>query len=87
MASLLPKYPDLDAALQQFTDFLRLGYNQPQIPVDPSVLGVYLIRMDYPPMGSAGAGRFLVTYHATDPKPLSMFEPHRVYTLLTISER
>jgi hypothetical protein len=86
-ASLLPKYPELDAALREFTDFLRLGYNQPEIPVGPEVPGVYLQRMDYPALGSGGTGRFLVTYHATLPKPLSMSGPQRIYTLLTISER
>jgi|SRR5579859_7279661 len=87
--ALAEKYPDLEHVLTELADLLMLGYDLPEIPVDRETdPRVYAIRLDYPPMGSAGRGAFLVTYHATDPKPnLSMTEPYRVFTLLTITER
>ncbi len=85
--ALCAKYPEINVVVDELKEALRLDYAVPEFPVDPEKLpGVYAIRLDYPPLGSAGRGRFLVTYHATDASP-SMTIPYRRFTLLTIQER
>ncbi len=85
--ALCAKYPAINTAVEDLKEALQLDYAVPEFPVDPDGLpGVYAIRLDYPPLGSAGRGRFLITYHATDPAP-SMTNPYRRFTLLTVTER
>jgi len=82
---LLVDFPILERQIEELEDALRLDYDLNEFPIDAG-LRVYAIRVDYPPHGSAGRGRFLVTYHATDPEP-SMHQPYRTVTLLTIADR
>ena len=87
LRALQSKYPKVDAAIDEFCETLVLDYELPRMLVSPKTLpNVYAHRIDYPPLGEAGLGRFLVTYHATDPAP-SPKTPYRTFTLLTISER
>jgi hypothetical protein len=65
---------------------LNLSYAIPQIAVTTATPNAFTIRLDYPPQGEAGLGRFLVLYHATEPRP-SMNLPYRTYTLIGIRER
>ena len=87
LKALQDEYPALDEEVQDLEEFLRLDYVIPEIRVDPeSVSNVYVIKLDYRPLGAAGRSRFLVTYHATDPTPLPI-TPYRTFTMLTITER
>ena len=86
VAALKAKYPDIDKALTELEDFLRLGYSIPHMPVIPPTKNTYAVTMDYPPKGAAGRRLFLVTYHATEPVTPTMQVPSRVFTLLTIRE-
>ena len=86
LAKLLTKYPELDKAIQENEYLLGLNYPLPHMPADTSSPKVYAVRIDYPPMGSRGIGRFLMTYHATDLTP-HMQIPLQTFTLLTIAER
>lgn len=90
MKTLRQKYPEIDAAFNELRDTLLLGYNVPLMPVDlPS--NVFAQKMDYPPMGSLGLGRFIVTFHhVMDEKGHAanpMTNPLRIFTFLTVSER
>ena len=82
---LRENYPAVDAAVQDLTQTLELGYALPEITSD---LGdqVYARLLDYPPKGAAGLQQFSVIYPATDPE-LSWTEPYRTFTLLTITDR
>lgn len=84
LKALHKRYPKIGAVIDRWIDDLRLGYTLPEFLVDPQYPHVYAIRVDYPPLDARGLGLFLVTYHATDPKPPSMREPTRI---LTINER
>jgi len=84
---LKEEYPQIEDPIAELEEFLCLDYDLPEIRVDPdSAPNVYAIKVDYPPKGSEGRSRFLVTYHGTDPKP-SLRDPYRTITLLTITER
>ncbi len=86
LKKLEPTYPGIRAAVAELEEFLRLDYSQPEIQVDPEAAPrVYAIKLDYPPAGAAGRSLFLITYHATDPKP-SPKTPYRTFTFLTIGE-
>ncbi len=90
LTELREKYDKIDAAVADLRDTLMLGYDLPMIPVDEADPHVFAQKMDYPPLGSLGLGRFVVTYHqvidhegyAANP----MSNPQRVFTLLTITE-
>lgn len=84
--ALSARYSELHDAVEALEDVLRLAHDLPESPIDPDFPRVYATRVDYAPLGADGHGRFLVIYHATDPKP-SMSAPYRVFTLLTIEER
>lgn len=87
LAALKEKYPDIAAEVEDLKEFLVLGYDINEIRVDPeSTSPVYVIRLDYRPLKSAGRGLFRIIYHATPPTP-SMTQSYRRYTLLRISER
>lgn len=86
MADLQGRYPEIDAAVRAFSDALEMDYVLPLFLVSGGTVGVYLHRVDYPPHGSAGLGKFIVTFHATEPRP-SPGTPFRTFTLLTINER
>ena len=87
LKKLVPPYPEIEAAIDELEEFLKLDYIIPEIAVDSEKMPrVYAVRLDYPPMKAGGRSRFLVTYHATDPDP-SMRTPYRSFTLLTINER
>ena len=90
LKALREKYDKIDAAVGDLRDVLLLGYDLPHIPVDEDIPNVFAIKVDYPPLGSLGQGRFLATYHqaidegghAANP----MNNPLRTFTLLTITE-
>ena len=84
VSSLRTRYQEIDAAVEDFRKLLRLGYILPTLPV---IANVYAMDADYPPLGAEGAGRFLVTFHVSEPAHNPMAEPYRRFTLLTIRER
>jgi hypothetical protein len=87
--ALKAQYPQIGIVVDELCEVLRFGYSLPQFLVDPHDSGypnVYLVRVDYPPLGAAGAGKFLVTYHATEPM-MSMNRPYQTFTLLSIEVR
>src|SRR5688572_19973520 len=88
LQALRAQYPDIEDVFREFSEDLRLDYlTRRERPVDPQDSpDIYMMRMDYRPMGAAGAGRFLVTYHATARLP-SMNLPYRRITFLTIEDR
>jgi len=85
LSKLSARYAKLKDVVRDLEELLKLD-SLPEIPVDPSSSpGVYATKLDYPPMGASGRQKFLVTYHATKPKP-SPITPYRTITLLTITE-
>jgi hypothetical protein len=85
--ALRTDFPAIDAAIDDLRDTLRLDYDLPEIPVNADRYpNVYLIRVDYPPLGSAGRGLFVVTYHTTDSRP-SPHDPYRTVTLIDLAVR
>lgn len=87
--ALKSSFPEIDDAITDFSDLLRLATRIPHMHADPqSKQPIYAARMDYPPLEAKGRGVFLVTYHATPPTGiLSPTTPPRVFTLLTIAVR
>ena len=86
LLQLTKKYTEIDSAIDEFSEILKCGFHLDlvQIPVDPSIsTRVYAHRMDYPPLGASGRGKFLVIYHATDPGP-SPTKPYQQITLLRL---
>jgi len=83
--ALRDRYPRIREAIDEFKQALKLDYVIPMLRVSESTPQVYAQKMDYPPMGSGGRGRFVVVLHATKAAP-SMNQPFRTYTLLAISE-
>jgi hypothetical protein len=84
--ALRKKFPEIDAVVANLRELLLLGYSLPHLLVDEDEIpGVYVTRLDYPPLGPAGLGLFLVTYHQTGATP-SMATPLYRCTLLTITE-
>jgi hypothetical protein len=84
VAGLAATYPHIEKAVVDAEDSLRLGYQLPHLPVDPMMPDVYAIRVDYPPLGSAGLGRFIAAYHGTKP---SAVNASQIFTMLRIQER
>ena len=77
-------FPDVDSVVNKFADMLRLGYNLPQIPIEPGG-DVYMALLDYPPLKADGRRLFGLTYHATETCVVNpMSDPPCTYTLLTI---
>lgn len=86
VAALKGKYPEIDAVMADFRALLVMDYALPHVPVDQAKYPrVCATKLDYPPLGLEGLGRFLVTYRVGDRKP-SMTDPLCRYTLLTIGE-
>lgn len=87
--ALRPKYPEIDHLVEDLYE--SLFTNVPHVHLEGTAENVFTIRADYPPMGSLGRGRFLVTYHQAinqkqhETNPMS--NALRVYTFLTITER
>lgn len=84
--ALRDRYPEIRAAIDEFrTVLMLLDSRLPMQKVSDTTERVYAQKMDYPPMGSDGRGRFIVVLHATKPTP-SMNQPFQVFTLLAIYE-
>ena len=79
-------YPKIDEPIDEFIDRLRTYFTLPNIPVDPdSHPNIFADKLDYPPLGSEGAGCFLVTYYASPVAENPMQGPVRRYRLISIS--
>ena len=82
--ALSADFPDVDASVNVFVGELRLGYDIPEILIEPDG-GVYTAFLDYPPYKADGKHLFQVTYHATETCVVNpMKDPPCTYTLLTI---
>jgi hypothetical protein len=87
VAALRVQYPDIDTAVDDLKDALRLDYDLPEYPIDGGdEPDIYSARLDYPPLGASGMAKFLVTYHATKRTP-GWHQPYRTVTLLSIEDR
>jgi len=90
LKELRKTYHQIDAAWAELRDTLLPGYDLPLSPVDDAVPNVFAQKMDYPPLGALGLGRFVVTFHLTIDQaghaanPMS--NPLRIFTFLTITE-
>jgi len=83
--ALRERFPEIAAVVADLRDLLLLGYHLPHVLISPDTLpGVYAVKLDYPPLGPAGHGVFLVIYHQTDSTP-SMVTPLYRCTLLSIT--
>lgn len=60
------------------------GYNLRATPIDPNNPDLYAHRLDYEPLGAAGAGIFIATYHAAPPtiQVAQNPQPSQRYTLV-----
>jgi len=84
---LRQRYPEVDAAVNEFKETLLAMWRPAHIPVDEKAFpGIYSARVDYPALGSVGRHQFLATYHAKVGKN-PMQEPLVLYTLVTLTER
>jgi hypothetical protein len=86
LTTLRVAYPAIDDAIDEVTEPLRLGYQLPLDRVPGTAKGIYALRVDYPPLGGAGRGVLVMTFHMTEPHP-SAVSPYQTFTLLTLSER
>ena len=87
---LRQKYPEIDRVVGEVYE--SLFANVPHVHLDSTPPNVYAIRADYPPQGSLGRGRFIVTYHRGpgnewEHRANPMQNALHVITLLTITER
>lgn len=83
--ALRDRYTDIRTAIEEFKLALKADYILPMQRVSETIPRVYAQKMDYPPMGSGGRGRFIVVLHMTKPTP-SMGVPFQTFTLLAIYE-
>jgi hypothetical protein len=79
---LRTEYPRIDAVLDEFCEALRLDYVLPFQRASDDRKDVYVHRMDYPPLGSAGQGLFLVLFHSPPSTPGR--GPYRTSTIIAI---
>ena len=86
--ALRAKYADIDRVVEDV--YVSLFTNVPHVHLEGAPSNVLTIRADYPPMGSLGRRRFLVTYHLSMNEAAHRKNPMRnalrVFTLLTITE-
>lgn len=83
LATLRDQHAELDAVVEEFCEFLPMGYIEAKPERVPgSDPPVYAHKVDYPAFGSRGVGRFLVTF-AFKAGAHPMRDPD-VYLLLTI---
>ena len=79
-------YPEIESVLDEFREALVMDYDLPHVPIGlADNPGVCAVKLDYPPRGVDGLGRFLLTYHTGERKP-SMRDPLCCYTLVSIRE-
>lgn len=80
-------YVEIDAVVADLVAFLGLAWNPPHVLVDVETHpGIYVTQLDYPPLGSEGLSKFIVTYHAR-PGANPMQDPLCSYTLLSLVEQ
>ena len=83
LALLRDQHAEIDAAVDEFCEFLPMGYVEATPERVPGVQPpVYAHKIDYPPFGSRGRGRFLVTF-ALKESARPMRDPD-LFLLLTI---
>lgn len=86
--ALRSRFPEIDAAIEEWLDALRGEWDIPHRAIDPQTHpGAYTANVDYPAGGSEGLGVFCVTYHATPRAGNPMQYPLRIYTVLSITLR
>lgn len=83
--ALRPKYPEIDACVEDFTDTVRAYWTIPHFPVNPRYPNVYAEKIDYPDLGASGIGLFLVTYYASELTTNPMQHPLRRFVLISIT--
>jgi hypothetical protein len=87
VAALRTKYPEIDSAVSELMENLRSYWTIPHHPVDPATHpNIYAEKLDYPPLGAAGAGRFLATYYGSPLTTNPMQEPLHRFLLISLTD-